>query len=198
MYKIFVDNKLIILTNIQDYTQTSKYFLLDEISVENVLKKMEKNNLKKVVLFHPKKEKLLEKFTKKIKLVRAAGGIVTNAKGETLFIKRKGKWDLPKGKLEKNEDLRTCAVREVMEETGIENISIESLKNITYHIFKRDGIFQLKETYWYNMTSNFEGKFVPQMEEDIEKVKWKSPEKLQKTLEKSYANIQELFKNETE
>ena len=45
-----------------------------------------------------------------------------NESGEFLIIKRNGVWDLPKGKLEKGEDFETAALREVEEETGLEEM----------------------------------------------------------------------------
>ncbi len=193
MYKIFVNDKVIILTNVQDNLDNVKYFLLEDMSIEEIMAELDKKDIEQIVLYHSKGKKLLSKFVKKIKLIRAAGGIVTNSKKEILFIKRKGKWDLPKGKLDKGETLTECALREVKEETGIKDLMLLNFRAVTYHIFHRDGKYQLKETHWFNMYSTTKGKFVPQIEEDIEKVKWKKPEKLAKTLEKSYGNIRELF-----
>lgn len=194
MYKIFVEEKEIILTNVQDFFEKNKSFPIDEVSMEEIMNELQKKKVKKIVLFHPKEAKLLPKFLKKLPLVRAGGGIVFNEKKEILFIKRKGKWDLPKGKLEKEEDLRDCALREVMEETGIQDLHLERFHAVSYHIFKRNGIFQLKETHWFQMFSSFSGEFSPQIEEEIEKVKWISEENLEKILQKSYPNIQELFR----
>ena len=50
--------------------------------------------------------------------IQAGGGLVENEKGEILFMFRKGKWDLPKGKLDPGESYESCALREVQEETG--------------------------------------------------------------------------------
>ena len=57
-------------------------------------------------------------------IIKAGGGLVKNEKGEVLFMFRKGKWDLPKGKLDPGETMDACAVREVMEETGVSGLSI--------------------------------------------------------------------------
>ena len=122
-------------------------------------------------------------------MVIAGGGMVFNKHSEILFIKRNGKWDLPKGKLEKKETIEECAIREVSEETGCQNLILGDLITITYHIFKRGGKFKLKETYWYKMTSDYEGPLEPQPSEGIKKVRWKNFEKSQKALTKSYENI---------
>ena len=52
-------------------------------------------------------------------LIEAAGGLVKNENGDYLFIYRNDKWDLPKGKIEKDEKTKVAAVREVEEECGI-------------------------------------------------------------------------------
>ncbi|GJQ04181.1 hypothetical protein CAPN009_05960 [Capnocytophaga canimorsus] len=193
MYEIFVNDKSIILTNIKDNTDTIKYFPLKDVSIEFIMEELEKKEVEKLYLYHPKSEKLLKKFKKKLLVIKAGGGIVTNSKGKILFIKRKNKWDLPKGKKEKGENIATSALREVEEETGIKKLKINNFKTITYHIFKRDGKYQLKETYWYEMTSDYKGKLTPQTAEDIEKVCWKKPDKLEKIVKSSYKNIQRLF-----
>src|ERR1041384_5510821 len=51
------------------------------------------------------------------KPVDAAGGVVENEHGGVLMIYRRGKWDLPKGKRDDEEDMSRCALREVSEET---------------------------------------------------------------------------------
>ncbi|MCK7539615.1 MAG: NUDIX domain-containing protein [Marinilabiliales bacterium] len=65
-------------------------------------------------------------------IVIAAGGFVRNEKDEILFIFRRGHWDLPKGKLNHKKGIiekkKDAAVREVMEETGIEKIDIFAKK----------------------------------------------------------------------
>ncbi|MBR5072916.1 MAG: NUDIX domain-containing protein [Bacteroidales bacterium] len=47
------------------------------------------------------------------KEVNAAGGLVSNRRGDYLLISRNGLWDLPKGHQEAGEDIRTTAMREV-------------------------------------------------------------------------------------
>ena len=78
------------------------------------------------------------------KQIIAAGGLVTNAQGEILWIFRRGFWDLPKGKLDEGETIQSCAIREVEEETGVGKLSITQKLQKTYHIFKRNGKYKLK------------------------------------------------------
>src|SRR5678815_5985833 len=68
-----------------------------------------------------------------------------------LLISRRGKWDLPKGKLDDNEDIKSCAIREVTEETGLLKVEIERPLCITYHTYHQDGKHILKESHWYLM-----------------------------------------------
>lgn len=196
MYKIFVNDKAILLTDAQDNLSQIKYFNLQEANLEQILEEINRKDTTQIALYHPKKDKILKKFAKKIKLIQAAGGVVVNEKGQILFIKRKGKWDLPKGKREKNEALQECALREVQEETGVQNLTLIGLRGVTYHIFKREGKYYLKETHWFDMQAPKAQDFRPQTEEDIKKVRWKKPKKLRKVLKKSYANIAQLFKEE--
>ena len=196
IYKIFYNEKLIILTNrLTSKLLKNKIFLLEDISIKEFISKIEHKKLKKVVIFYPEND-IFEKFLEKIERIQAGGGVVQNKVGDILFIKRKGKWDLPKGKLEKGENISECALREVEEETGISQLSLKGFRSITYHIFSRDNKFFLKETHWFDMFSTFGDNFIPQKEEDIEKVTWKSDKKLRKTLKKSFLNIKELFLSE--
>ena len=123
----------------------------------------------------------------------AAGGRVINDKNEILFIFRNKKWDLPKGKVEKNENISQTAIREVKEETGIKNLMIVKPLDKTYHIFKRAKKTYLKETYWFEMKSNHDKKFSPQISEGITRVEWISQEKIQLIMKNTYENIKFLI-----
>ena len=104
------------------------------------------------------------------------------------------KWDLPKGRAEGGEDIETTSLREVEEETGVENLSIERFLQETYHIYKSKGQYKLKVTYWYLMNTDFEGELAPQLEEGITKAVWKTNGEAQAALENSYANVKLLLR----
>ena len=193
MYKVFVNESPLILTNKLSETIKGKYFLLNESSINEAIGALAKKKLKKAYIYHPNKEEIIKKFTKKIPLVIAAGGVVTNKEGKVLFIYRNDKWDLPKGKLDKGESIEEAAVREVEEETGVRGLKIENFLKTTYHIFKRNNVYKLKEVHWFAMKTSFKGELVGQKEEGIEKVKWKGPEKIREALQNSYINIKILF-----
>ena len=123
----------------------------------------------------------------------AAGGLVTNEKGELLMIYRRGKWDLPKGKLDEGETIEECAVREVTEETGVTGITLGRLIDIGYHEYfdkwLNDDV--IKETHWYEMKA-LEQQLIPQTEEDITDIKWVKGEELSSCLSDSYPNIVDI------
>ena len=93
------------------------------------------------------------------KKIIAAGGLVINENDELLMIFRRGKWDLPKGKLDKGESIADCALREVMEETGLQQVKIEKPLGITYHEYfdKRLRNDVIKETYKGNINFRLGG-----------------------------------------
>lgn len=125
----------------------------------------------------------------------AAGGLITDPEKKVLLLFRRGKWDLPKGKLDEGETLEDCALREVREETGLYTLGIKNLIGETYHAYtlseSRDRI--LKHTHWYRMEFSGRELTIPQIEEDIRDIQWIAPSNLDKYLRHSYANIRHLF-----
>ncbi len=195
MYKVFVNEAQLILTNKLSDIANNKYFLLNEKSINAAIELLSNSKTAVAYIYHPNNEEILNKFTKKIPLVVAAGGVVTNKEGKVLFIYRNNKWDLPKGKLDKGETLEQCALREVAEETGVQGLKIENILKTTYHVFKKNGSYKLKEVHWYAMRTSYKGELTGQLDEGIEKVKWKGPHKIARALEKSYSNIKILFED---
>lgn len=126
-------------------------------------------------------------------MIKAAGGVVYNQKKELLMIFRNGKWDLPKGKLETGESIEECAIREVQEECGVNNLQIISKLSDTYHTYELNGKMVLKHTFWFSMTTNFEGELSPQTKEGITKVEWVKQDEIAERLKNAYANLVELF-----
>jgi len=192
MHTIFIGDKPIKLTTEIKKETNFKAYLLKTVNIDEVIKILMTTDLNAVHLIHDNKEELLSYFLKLLPNVIAGGGKVINAKDETLFIYRNDKWDLPKGKAESNETIEETAIREVEEETGIQDLSIVKSLPTTYHIFKRQGEYRIKVTYWFEMTSHYEGKFKPQKKEGITKVKWLNKKDIEKALTNSYANIKLL------
>ncbi|WP_417364229.1 NUDIX hydrolase [Galbibacter sp.] len=193
MYEVFVNEHRIILTNKILKEDGFKLFLMETVDIDDVIMQLNKGRLKCAHIYYKDESTLLKKFTKKVPLVVAAGGMVTNKKEDTLFIYRNDKWDLPKGKVDKGEAIEHAAIREVEEETGVKNLKIDTLLKKTYHIFKRNGTYKLKETYWYSMHTNYQGKLVPQVEENIALAEWRPKSQIPELLNNSYENIKALF-----
>ena len=187
MYKVFLNRFQINLTSKTKILDKTNTFLLVSIEQKEIIKNLRKH--KKINLFHSRKSELLKIFKSKIKVIFASGGIVENSKKQILFIHRKGKWDLPKGKAEKNETIRETALREVTEETGIKRLRIRKFYTNTFHLVRNNGLYFLKETSWFLMYSDYEGKLIPQDEEGIKSVKWKNLKQVKKIKEKTFKNI---------
>ena len=193
MYQVFYKKKIILLTDVLEEGKDFKSFPIKDVKLKKVIKLLNKKNTNSVHLFHKNKDKLLKYFFKLIPTVIAAGGKITNSKSEILFIYRNDKWDLPKGKAEKNEQLPQTALREVKEETGIKEVSINKPLDITYHIFRRNNEYRLKVTYWFDMFSDYKGIFFPQLDEGITDVKWVKKNDLEEIKINSYPNIRLLL-----
>lgn len=193
MYKVFVNDKPLFLTNTVEKETDFRMFLLESVDIEQLIVNMFNNKVKKAFLYHPDEKETLKKLKEKIPVAKAGGGLVYNKKGEVLFIFRNGKWDLPKGGIEKHEEIEDTAMREVEEETGVSGLRITNKLQKTYHIFKRNGTYRLKITHWFEMKTNFEGKLEGQLEEGIEKVAWLNPDQIKEALTNSYDNIKLLF-----
>lgn len=152
-----------------------------------------------VNIYYHNLEKLWGNFKSHFDYLEAAGGVVINPKNEVLFIYRLGKWDLPKGKVEKGETIELAAIREVVEECGINDLNLNKLISITHHIYFQRNL-KLKAVYWYEMNSQGAETLVPQNEEGIEIAAWKSKEQIRELMNQTYENIKivlEQFFNET-
>ena len=165
-------------------------------SIDSLLKIMTEKKLKKTysVTFTLKNKKEVIKYLKeKFKVIKAAGGIVQNKDNKILFIYRLGKWDLPKGKKDKGEKIKDCAVREVEEET---NTKVKIIKKncTTWHTYTRYKKFILKKTVWYKMKCIDDSKMKGQKKEKIEKVRWMENKIINEILINSYKSLSYVLK----
>ena len=199
MYRIFHGKHRIFLSSSEDkMNKLNPDFVLKKPKDEEILEvlRVSKRSTKPLKIFmigNPKR--LLKKVFLEFEYVEAAGGVVRDHKGRLLLIKRSGKWDLPKGKAKRNEDMELCAIREVEEETGAKQLTIVELFTETYHTYYRSGKWQIKHTFWYLMDCADGKHLVPQTEEEIEEVRWVHPHKIYLPLIDTYPAIRRILKD---
>ena len=180
---------------IQPYVHHDDAIFIDELNthtVKTMIHEMELQAIHAGVFYHENLEELTKAFFKKFTLIRAAGGIVKNEKGQWLMIFRKGKWDLPKGKLDDKEDLAECAIREVKEETGLKEITVTATGPVTYHTYHEGSKHILKETNWFFMNGSSKDPLDPQTEEGITDIKWIAPGDMDEIMPNAYPLIADL------
>jgi 8-oxo-dGTP pyrophosphatase MutT (NUDIX family) len=169
---------------------------IDELNMHTVKTMIHEMQLPKVhagVFFHADLGELKKAFFKKFVLIQAAGGLVSNEADELLLIFRRGKWDLPKGKLDDGETLEQCAVREVAEETGLSGVDLLSPLIVTYHTYHEGSKFVLKESHWYKMKVAGQQKLVPQTEEDIAEIKWVKAKDLKSYIDNTFPSVVDVL-----
>ncbi|MGS4345249.1 NUDIX hydrolase [Myroides odoratus] len=192
MYKVFVNDKPLFLTDKIEKETDFQLFLLDSVDIDKIIIKYFQNKIDKAFLYHPDEKAMMKRLKEKIPVQKAGGGVVYNPEGKVLFIKRNGKWDLPKGGIEKHEEIEDTAIREVEEETGVRQLKVTKKLPKTYHVFKRNGKYRLKITSWFEMTTSYDGVLVGQAEEGIEEVVWFDKEQIKAAMSNSYENIKLL------
>jgi len=198
MYKVFVNEKVIFFTNNEENcNQFNHKLVLNFFSIEDipfVLELLYSNDKMSVIIIVIDYKTAFETFKSYFKIIKAAGGIVNNSENEKLFIYRLDKWDLPKGKIEKGEETKVAAIREIEEECGIADLTIIKQLKDTFHIYTFKEQLILKQTYWFELTSSFGGELIPQLEEGITKVEWLTDAEINdKVLKNTYASIKELL-----
>lgn len=196
MYKVFVNEKKLLVSKHPEELEKSigyESFTTLEIALDI----LENTSVKELNVFGENIDEIWKEFQKLFRIIEAAGGIVSNPEGEILFIKRLGKWDLPKGKMEKGESQEESAVREIEEETGLKDVELVQFINTTYHIYvERNGEKILKCTHWFEMNFNGEATFKPQAEEGITEVAWKKRQQIEnEVFPSTFKNIKLIVKD---
>ena len=188
-YTLYIgDSEVAITTTPPD----NRYVIIEvdntlSVSRAKVIKKVETDKF--VAIQTPNPELTFRLFAEQFKIVRAAGGVVMNTKGELLMIRLRGRWDLPKGHIEEGESSREGAIREVLEETGIRGIAVgDKPVMTTWHAYDTYGTWELKSTDWWHMISD-EERTTAQSEEGITDVMWCTSEALATNLKNTYATI---------
>jgi ADP-ribose pyrophosphatase YjhB (NUDIX family) len=169
---------------------------IDELNahtVKTMIHEMQQPGVHAGIFYHPRLEELKKAVEKKFTPVRAAGGLVKHDDDKALMIFRRGKWDLPKGKLNKNESIEDCAIREVEEETGLVNVEIKSPLMVTYHTYHEGTKYVLKESHWFTMYVSGEQQLIPQIEEDVLDIKWIDQKDIRSYVSKGFPLILDIM-----
>ncbi|RYG31964.1 MAG: NUDIX domain-containing protein, partial [Chitinophagaceae bacterium] len=178
--KIYFNDKPLFLADevtpeLEPYRHHDDAVYMDEFSspaINSMIHEMNTPEVHAGIFVHPNLEELKKGFFKKFKLIQTGGGLITNDEGEYLFIFRRNKWDLPKGKLDDGETIEECTLREINEETGLINLSIKKHLINTYHTYDENGKHILKENCWYLVHAAGEQHPEPQLEEQITEIRW--------------------------
>jgi len=202
MYKVFFNDRKITITSEANITINKSSEIIENISTKEDVKKwflqFSNDDKHAVTIIHPNAERFWEDaFLPAFKFIRAAGGVVFK-KGKMLVIFRNERWDLPKGKIDKNESIEAAAIREVQEECGINGHSIIRKLPSTFHIYLSNykdssGQWILKETFWFEMKYSGIENGIPQTEENITQIRWFSKNELGQVLSNTYENLKPVF-----
>lgn len=196
-YKVFLFGNVIVFTNKADLHRKTDilYELADsEDFMRFVFDYLAKRKGHHVRVVCTDVERAWADFCRWFEVRRAAGGLVVNADGDYLFIRRKGLWDIPKGHIEPGESSQDGGLREVEEECGISGMRIERLICTTWHTYWIENQPVLKSTDWYLMHYNGQLALKPQTDEDITEAVWVKPENIDTLLENSFSSIPEVIK----
>lgn len=198
MYKVFINEHLIRVLSKEEIFQdeNSHLAVFDaarsdiEILVEFLFKQQ---NAIDVELYSDDLDGLWSAFQSSFSVIEAAGGVVRNQVGEKLLIKRLGKWDLPKGKMEKGESPEDSALREVEEECGLSSMEIVGQLEPTFHMYLIGELKILKKTHWFKIEAKGKLSVEPQTEEGISEVKWVVEKDLPEARKLTYRSLLELI-----
>ncbi len=188
---IYSRNKIFHLTD-----EPNEYHIQykDRKQLKDLLDKFAEGFYTEVYVYHSDLTELFKNFRLFFNYIESAGGVVFNKYGQILFLKKNQIWDLPKGKIEKGETPEEAAVREVSEETGLDNLVIVNSLPSTYHIFKRKDKKYLKKIYWYKMLYKGYKNPRPLKEEGITDIQWVNPEQLPYIIDHIHPNLTEMVK----
>ena len=198
--KIFVDESPIYITDelsaeLKKKTNDDDVLFITDVNkiiVDTILVAL-KTDKKEVIILVDKIDNAKAVFLTHFTNIEAAGGIIQNENKEILFIFRRGKWDLPKGKIENNETPEICAAREIEEETGVKNLILKHKIGETYHIYEENKTMILKTSHWFYFLSNEQQDTVAQTEEDITEVKWIQTRNIKEPMANTYQNIKDIL-----
>lgn len=193
-YNIYINEKALIITSALP-ANAINYQLVEaqDFVFENFYRALVNNPQSLFYIITENPKMIFQNIKSSVRIIEAAGGFVINEHNKYLFIKRLGRWDLPKGKLELNEKKKDAAVREVEEECGIKIKKLGDKLLKTYHVYEIKGKIVLKISHWYAMEAKAKQKLIPQTEEDITEVKWFARKDFNIIRANTYANILDVI-----
>lgn len=199
MHRIYFEKRCIIICEPSDQQladpNSVEFHIGDKIDIHTLVNMFKASeSLNRIYIPTEDVSWMYRRLCAEFKEVDAAGGLVANRRGDFLLISRNGLWDLPKGHREAGEDVATTALREVQEETGVDQLELGSLVCVTDHCYFRGGVWHLKHTYWYNMLYTNPVDLTPQREEDITKAAWVAKSSLPPFLKNTFPSILEVFR----
>lgn len=197
--KIYFNDKFIEFQNHDSqYSHNQPVKIYDTIEDESTLKKIvelfsDENDRSNIIIRNQNFEKIFEELKKYFIYIEAAGGFIEK-NDEFLCIHRHGRWDLPKGKLEKGETPSEAGIRECEEECGVKKLKIIRPLSSSFHVYPHKKGLALKQSYWFYMRTDYDKKLKPQAEEDIDEVEWFSRTELQtRVLPDTYYTINDVI-----
>ena len=199
--KIYLSDKILILTTDKDNyivnnPGAAKYACYSGITPANLdlsIQQLETTEIPGIIIEDANEAVISNQLIISYSPVDAAGGVAFNENGEILMIFRRGKWDLPKGKRDDDENMEECALREVKEETGLKHLGLGIKICDTFHIYSQYGEQILKRTAWYKMSGTSNDKLKPQKEENILEARWVKEQDLAPLVEKTYEAVKEVL-----
>ncbi|HOY32396.1 MAG TPA: NUDIX domain-containing protein [Bacteroidales bacterium] len=198
IYKVYINDKEIIFADseniVNEDDKTEKLVNPPEAEIKKIIADFNSNeNLRRLFLIAADPQSLFRSFRKDYKMVKAAGGFVRDKDRRILMIFRRGKWDLPKGKIDGDERRKHAALREVREETGLKNLLLVRRIDRTYHVYTEKNDQILKKTYWYEMAAIDVAPLVPQADEDITDIRWFEPDEIDDVYPNTYTLIKRIL-----
>ena len=200
-YKVYFSDKPFIITNKlqagEDILASTHGTIMlnhyDQASLLQATYSLENTAARAVIVLTDQADKAFELFRSFFTQVQTGGGLIKNERDEYLFIFRRKKWDLPKGKLDDGETIEQCALREVEEETGLQKVTLDKFLTDTWHSYSERGKRILKQSTWYNMSASSAEKLVPQTEEDIEEIAWLLKAQWAFVLQNTFQSIKDVL-----
>jgi 8-oxo-dGTP pyrophosphatase MutT (NUDIX family) len=191
---LLTENKTLKATELLQKPGTILQENLSNETVQTMLRKMQESTTTAGIFLHTPVDELLRAFKRNMTVIEAGGGLVHTDVGTVLLIFRNGKWDLPKGKIDEGESASAAALREVYEETGLNQLQLEAPLTTTYHTYHQNENLILKESHWFLMKSPQQQTMIPQLEEGIEKCEWVKLDVLATYLENTHPSIIDVLK----